>query len=674
MQNLFIESGDELLDQSEAGQQPNLVLGLDGFRYSDLYRPERLRELAEIFYGEVQRDDPALHGALMSYVETRGASLAGTKAESELLIAAAPHLSRFLARLFGIERERGALLEKVRAQDPVFQFKHFVARRALKSFPAEKAASIDSEAADSALERLRHAAFGDTLADDRELSVARMTVRLLEWEKSLGKKDAESDETGDDTETARAVQLARAKVAGTEVEAALDQWRTGDEVDEERAFVQAALRLVEAWSAAHAAAAMGPARERVRGWVSFRFPHPLNYEHLVQIERPRKDVPEMIRGLDKNLRKRDGFGLTDPRASQREALDEANYCLYCHERDKDSCSTGLRERDGRAKRNPLGIALEGCPLDEKISEMHLLQKEGDLIAALGLVMIDNPMCPGTGHRICNDCMKSCIFQKQDPVNIPQAETRVLTDVLNLPYGFEIYSLLSRWNPLNAKRPYALPYNGKNVLVVGLGPAGYTLAHYLLNEGFGVVGVDGLKIEPLERMLAGLGGRLAPRPVRGVREIESPLDQRVLAGFGGVSEYGITVRWDKNFLTLIHLTLARRDHFRFYGGVRFGGTLTIEDAWELGFDHIAIASGAGKPTIIEMKNNLLRGIRKASDFLMALQLTGAFKRDALANLQVLLPALVIGWGLTAIDTATEVFGYYPVQVEKILDRHEAIAEE
>ena len=47
----------------------------------------------------------------------------------------------------------------------------------------------------------------------------------------------------------------------------------------------------------------------------------------------------------------------------------------------------------------------------------------------------------------------------------------------------------------------------------------------------------------------------------------------------------------------------------------------------------------------MKNNLIRGIRKASDFLMALQLTGAFKRDALPNLQVRLPAVVIGGGLT-----------------------------
>ena len=62
------------------------------------------------------------------------------------------------------------------------------------------------------------------------------------------------------------------------------------------------------------------------------------------------------------------------------------------------------------------------------------------------------MCPGTGHRICNDCMKACIYQKQEPVNIPQIETGVLTDVLDLPWGFEIYGLLTRWNPLNIQRP------------------------------------------------------------------------------------------------------------------------------------------------------------------------------------------------------------------------------
>src|SRR4029077_12912258 len=146
-----------------------------------------------------------------------------------------------------------------------------------------------------------------------------------------------------------------------------------------------------------------------------------------------------------------------------------------------------------------------------------------------------------------------------------------------------------------------------------------------------------------------------------------LDERVLEGFGGVSEYGITVRWDKNFLTLLHLTLARRQGLKMYGGVRFGGTGPIEAAWQFGSDPVAMAAGAGRPTIIDMKNNLIRGIRKASDFLMALQLTGAFKRIALANLEARLPAIVVGGGLTAIDSATELAAYYPVQVEKILER-------
>src|SRR4029078_5079828 len=231
-----------------------------------------------------------------------------------------------------------------------------------------------------------------------------------------------------------------------------------------------------------------------------------------------------------------------------------------------------------------------------------------------MIAVDNPMLPGTGHRICNDCMKGCIFQKQDPVNIPQAETGVISDVLELPYGFELYSLLTRFNPLNHERPYALPYNGVDVLVVGLGPAGYTLAHYLANEGFGVLGIDGLKIEPIPHSLTGRGRPVA-EPIRDFSVLKQQLDERILAGFGGVSEYGITVRWDKTFLAVMYLTLLRRRNIRFIGGVRFGGTLTIDDAWELGFLHVALPTGAGKPTIVPMKNHLLRGIRTASDFLM-----------------------------------------------------------
>src|SRR5213075_2908102 len=101
----------------------------------------------------------------------------------------------------------------------------------------------------------------------------------------------------------------------------------------------------------------------------------------------------------------------------------------------------------------------------------------------------------------------------------------------------------------------LPYNGKNILVVGLGPAGYTMAHYLLNEGCGVVGIDGLKIEPLPVELTG-DASTPPLPVPDYGSLCRKLSERPLLGFGGVSEYGITVRWDKNFLTVLYLNLLR----------------------------------------------------------------------------------------------------------------------
>jgi NADPH-dependent glutamate synthase beta subunit-like oxidoreductase/NAD(P)H-flavin reductase len=285
------------------------------------------------------------------------------------------------------------------------------------------------------------------------------------------------------------------------------------------------------------------------------------------------------------------------------------------------------------------------------------------------------MVAATGHRICNDCRKACIDQTQAPGDIPQVETRTRQDVLALPWGFEISSLLTRWNPLNVRRPLPLAPSGRRVLVVGMGPAGFSLAHQLINDGHMVVGIDGLKIEPLPADRAGVnadGSRAPFAAVRDAMSLYESLDERTMAGFGGVAEYGITVRWDKNFLKLVRLLLQRRSRFALFGGVRFGGTLTLEDALAAGFDHVALCMGAGKPTTLDIPNGLARGVRTASDFLMALQLTGAAKRDSIANMQLRLPVVVIGGGLTAIDTATESLAYYVVQVEKFLERYEALA--
>ncbi len=588
----------------------NTPLGIAGFSFADLHRPAKLRELHQRFVEQVKTTEPELWSQWEQYREIPESL--GAVARGNIVVAMAPHVSRFVSALFSVGANADELSKATRAYDVLFRFKiDFVRRRALPLLKG--GAHVDATADDHALVDRIFNAGGDT-----EITLAQYGCSLLDKEAT------------------------------------------------DKAAVTPEIESLKRWCAAHLH------DERYRSWVVFRFPENLDYDHLVQIRRPDAALPEEIYGPDEKLRRRQGFKLTDNRYTPREVLSEIHYCVLCHERDKDTCSKGIKDKEGRLTPNPLGIPLAGCPLDEKISEMHTVRKRGDAIGALAVVTVDNPMCPGTGHRICNDCMKACIYQKQEPVNIPQIETGVLTDVLHMPWGVEIYGLLTRWNPLNIKRPYALEYNGRNVLVVGLGPAGYTLAHYLLNEGFGVVAIDGLKIEPLPEELTGSVTKgLAPRPIRDWSEIYRPLDERVLEGFGGVSEYGITVRWDKNFLTLIHLTLARRDKLKIYGGIRFGGSLPIEEAWSMGIDHIAIAAGAGRPTIIDIKNNLIRGIRKASDFLMALQLTGAFKKDALSNLQARLPAVVIGGGLTGVDTATELMAYYPIQVEKTADRYDAL---
>ncbi len=618
-----------------------LELKIDGFTYKDLHDQRKLEELDARFLAYLAQADGELSARFRAYRD--GAELSAVE-ESAVIVDSAEHLSAFVAALFGVEAEVEEHRRGILSFGPIWAFKKEFLGKRVKRVKDGELEDFDVSAFDKCVAAIIEGCWDETPRPaDHEAAFASVVNDLVA---SLDDCDADL------------LSRVRRALAG--------KW---DGPAEDPAYVKALLDDVARWCKLRSADAS--ASEITRGWVGFKQPERIDFENLVRVERPDPEMPALMAGPAATRRRRDGFKLTDRRYSEKETMAEVDYCILCHERDRDTCAKGFFGKDGELAKNPVGITLTGCPLDEKISEFHMAQARGDSLAALATVMIDNPMVPGTGHRICNDCMKACIYQKFEPVNIPQIETRVLTDVLDLPWGFEIYCLLTRWNPLNRKRPVMKPYNGKNVLVVGLGPAGYTLAHFLMSEGFGVVGIDGLKMEPLAEGLAG-DADSPPVPVKNFADLYQELDERALMGFGGVAEYGITVRWDKNFLKVVRICLERRNNFRAYGGVRFGGTLDIDDAWELGFDHIAIATGAGKPTILDMKNNLCRGIRKASDFLMGLQLTGAQKKDSMTNLQVRLPALVIGGGLTAIDTSTELMAYYPLQVEKTLDRYEALA--
>ena len=586
-------------------------------QFEDLYHRDGLLRIDRYFIDYLKSNDSILAGRLLA-ARANPAGLAPKQA-SELIIALAPHLEDFVAELFGIEHQMEALQARHNALAPLLNAKRkFVQKRALTGAKKEDAEKLDGPALEKQLEaRLGGVPFSEL----------RFAQYVNGW---LAAEPLHADE----------IQLS----------IRYSQWAV----------------LTDAGHTRH------------RSGVLFHTPHKIDPLHLVPVSSIKLNGnADAYTFTEKQWRHRDGFALTDHGMDLEHALDHAHYCIKCHNQAKDSCSTGLKEKSGEFKKSAFGVTLNGCPLEEKISEMNTVKQDGYSVGALAIVVIDNPMAAGTGHRICNDCMKSCIFQKQEPVDIPQVETRTLKDVLDLPWGFEIYSLLTRWNPLNFNRSVPKADTGYKVLVVGLGPAGVTLAHHLMNDGHSVAAVDGLKIEPLDPTVSGvdpLGNRVPFEPVHNVEDLFEPLNDRVMAGFGGVAEYGITVRWNKNYLKLERLLLERRREFSMFGGVRFGGTITVESAYQMGFDHVALCMGAGRPTVVPMKNGLVRGVRQASDFLMALQLTGAAKTDSVANLQLRLPVVVIGGGLTAVDTATESLAYYVVQVEKFLDRYDELASE
>ncbi|MEK7990666.1 MAG: FAD-dependent oxidoreductase [Thiotrichaceae bacterium] len=526
---------------------------------------------------------------------------------SELLLKCAPTLEQFIAELFDIEFELEQLKGVMTENNPILQFKKwFVLRRARRRLNKQQ----DLPSFEQLDKWLEHKLACDY--QDKELATAKLGQFYLDNKDSY-KQEIEQ----------------------------LTQW-----------CIQAIKTQKGQIS--------------VKNWISFNLPQQIDPQNLVPLITAQAHCQQAP-----SYKQRQGFDLTDTGMSLRKIQGEIDYCLFCHEHDGDSCSKGFlvkkAELESGFRKDALQNTLTGCPLGEKISEMHVLKRDGYSLAALAMVMVDNPLCPATGHRICNECMKACIYQKQVPVNIPQIETRVLSDILNLPYGVEVYDLLTRWNPLRQQQFLPQAYNGLKVLIAGQGPAGFTLAHHLLMEGFAVVGVDGLKIEPLSK-------QLLENPIKNYADINEDLSKRITLGFGGVAEYGITVRWNKNYLKLIYLSLLRRSHYQVYGNVRFGGTITVEDAWDLGFNHLAIAVGAGLPQALPIENSLATGMRQANDFLMALQLTGAAKADSLASLQIRLPAVVIGGGLTAIDAATEIQAYYLVQIEKIAARYKELEKE
>jgi hypothetical protein len=387
------------------------------FEFKDLYDTTALARLDARF---LEYLDPVMREKLTGYRANPEALPA--KEQSQLIIDVAPHLEDFIGELFGITHNLNVLRAHHSDLAPLYSVKRrFVQRKAITTIKAEQAAEFDPAALEARLTDF----FGEPVT---EMAFANHVNEWLEAE----------------AEHPAALQVAAQYAA----------WAT----------------LTPQGKKKHQAGDL------------FKTPHKLDMQHLVPVEEIKVAGDAKAAQLPAHeWRHREGFHLTDRGMDLTHALDHAFYCIKCHNQGKDSCSTGLKEKTGEYKKSAFGVTLAGCPLDEKISEMNVVKGQGNPIGALAVVTIDNPMAAGTGHRICNDCMKSCTPSEAGPVDIPQVETRALKDVLDLPWGFEIYSLLTRWIPefQSSGTEGTLRLQGVSG---GTRSRQFTVAHHLMNDG------------------------------------------------------------------------------------------------------------------------------------------------------------------------------------------------
>src|SRR5258708_3718655 len=269
-----------------------------GIAFPDLYEREGLIRLDRAFVAYLAEADRSLSDKLTA---ARARPLAG-HAQSELLIALAPQVEDFIAKLFRIEREAQALAERHNELAPLYSVKRqFVQRRALHKVKAAELEGFDAEAA------ARQLLGGEVT----ELEFARKVTGWLQ------------------NETAHSQEL------------------------------EAATRYA-AWATTTPA---GKARH-AQG-VLFKTPRKLDFMRLVPVH------TDTARGFAEHrhdhLRHREGFALTDPGTDLVGALDEANYCIWCHEQNKDSCSKGLKEKPPAEDfpNTAFRVPLARSPLEEK---------------------------------------------------------------------------------------------------------------------------------------------------------------------------------------------------------------------------------------------------------------------------------------------------------------------
>ena len=242
----------------------------------------------------------------------------------------------------------------------------------------------------------------------------------------------------------------------------------------------------------------------------------------------------------------------------------------------------------------------GCPINIQIPKFINAIKENNLELAYEIISEDN-LFPGICGRVCpqeKQCESKCVKGfKGDAISIGSLERYVADE--------------ARRN--NFRKVVKKDSVGKSVAVIGSGPSGLACAALLQSNGY---------------------------------------DTTIYEAFhkaGGVLTYGIP-----NFRLPGYIIKAEIKNLEDLGvkieyNVVVGKSITIDELKKK-HDAIYIATGAGLPKFMGIKNECANGVFSANEILTRINLMGAYNKNSKTPIYEAQNAIVIGGGNVAMDAA------------------------
>ncbi|MEG2353411.1 MAG: NADPH-dependent glutamate synthase [Clostridium sp.] len=265
--------------------------------------------------------------------------------------------------------------------------------------------------------------------------------------------------------------------------------------------------------------------------------------------------------------------------TEEEAVAEASRCLNC--------------------KKPLCVGM--CPVSINIPEFIQCVKNKEFVEAAKSINKYSAL-PAVCGRVCpqeSQCESKCVLgNKGEAVAIGKLE-RFVAD-------------WSREN--NVDLTEKEESKGKNVAVIGSGPAGLTCAGELAKKGYDVT---------IFEALHKAGGVL----VYGIPEFRLPKETVVKHEVENVKKLGVKIETN----------------------VVIGRTITVDALLEEeGFDAVFVGSGAGLPKFMGIPGENLNGVCSANEYLTRTNLMKAFKEDYSTPIRVGSKVAVVGGGNVAMD--------------------------